>query len=183
MRRVLTLLTVVALVLLGGMVLGLQPHATAQEATPAMEEPIYEEAFLPVTFALGVELPSPADIFVARISLEAGQGFPLEESDPSSGMCLVDSGTITVQADAAVTVTRGATLLDSMMAAEESGDLSGAMEMIPAGEAVTLETGDAAYIPGSINGEIRNDGDEPAVCLAFVIGPAMGMMAEATPEP
>ena len=53
-----------------------------------------------MSFALGVELPSPADIFVARIRLEPGQGFPLEESDPSSGMCLVESGTVTVQAEA-----------------------------------------------------------------------------------
>ena len=68
------------------------------------------------------------------------------------------------------------------MAAEESGDLSGAMEAIPAGEAVTLETGDAAYVPGGINGEIRNDGEEPAVCLAFVMG-HHGDVAEATPEP
>ena len=106
----------------------------------------------------------------------------MEESDPSSGMCLVETGTITVQADAPVSVTRGATLLEAMMAADEAEDMSGAMEAVPAGEAVTLETGDAAYVPGSISGEIRNDGDEPAVCLAFVIGPSMGMM-EATPEP
>lgn len=182
MRRFPMLLSVIALMMLGSVALGAWPPAVAQEATPAMEESM-EEGFAPVSFALGVELPSPADIFLARISLEPGQGFPLEESDPSSGMCLVESGTITVQADAPVTVTRGATLLESMMAAEETGDLSGAMEMIPAGEAVTLETGDAAYVPGSINGEIRNDGEESAVCLAFVVGPSMGMTDAATPEP
>ena len=170
--------------MLGSVALGARLPAVAQEATPAADEAMEEEAFLPVSFALGVELPSPADIFVARISLEPGQGFPLEESDPSSGMCLVEYGAVTVKADTPVSVTRGATLLESMMAAEESGDLSGAMEAIPAGEAVTLETGDAAYVPGGISGEdFRNDGEEPAVCLAFVIGPSMGMMAEATPAP
>ncbi len=178
MRRVPMLLSVIALMMLGSVALGARPPAVAQESTPAMEE-----SFAPVSLALGVELPSPADIFLTRIGLEPGQGFPLEESDPSSGMCLVEFGTITVQADAPVMVTRGATLLESMMAAEETGDLSGAMEMIPAGEAVMLETGDAAYVPGSINGEIRNDGEESAVCLAFVIGPSMGMMDAATPEP
>ena len=183
MRRFPMLLAVVALMLLGSVALDARPPALAQEATPAMDEAIEEEAFAPVTFALGVDLASPADIFVARITLEPGQGFPLEESDPSSGMCLVEAGTITIQAEAPVSVTRGATLMESMMEAEESGDLSGAMEAIPAGEAVTLETGDAAYVPGGINGEIRNDGDGPAVCLAFVVGPSMGMMAEATPEP
>lgn len=182
MRRGFALLSVVALVLLGGVV-GVQPRAIAQEASPTMDEDIGEEAFAPVTFAFGVELPSPADIFVARISLEPGQGFPLEESDPSSGMCLVEAGSITIEADAPVSVTRGATLMESMMAAEENGDLSGAMEMFAAGDAVTLETGDAAYVPGGITGEIRNDGDEPAVCLAFVVGPSMGMMDGATPEP
>ena len=74
-------------------------------------------------------------------------GFPILAADPSSGMCLVEAGTITIQAEAPVSVTRGATL----------------GEAIPAGEAGMLEAGDAAYIPGSINGEIRNDGDEPAV--------------------
>ena len=182
MRRFPMLLSLVALMLLGSVALGAQPPALAQEATPAADEAMGQEAFTPVSFALGVELPSPADIFVARITLVPGQGFPLEESDPSSGMCLVEAGSVTVQADAPVSVTRGATLMESMMAAEESGDMSEAMEAIPAGEAVTLETGDAAYVPGSITGEIRNDGDEPAVCLAFVIGPSMGMMA-ATPEP
>ena len=181
MHRIVALLSIVALVLLGGVVLGLQPRAIAQEATPAMDDAM-EEAFAPVSFALGVELPSPADIFVARITLVPGQGFPLEESDPSSAMCLVEAGSVTVQADAPVSATCGATLMESMMAAEESGDISEAMEAIPAGEAVTLETGDAAYVPGSISGEIRNDGEEPAVCLTFVIGPSMGMM-EATPEP
>lgn len=179
MHRLLMLLPIVALVLLGSVALDDRLPAVAQEATPTMEE----EGFAPVSFALGVELPSPADIFVSRISLEPGQGFPLQESDPSAGMCLVESGTVTIQVDAPVSVTRGATLLESMMAAEESGDIGGAMEAIPAGEAVTLETGDAAYVPGSIVGEIRNDGDEPAVCLAFVIGPSMEMMEAATPEP
>ncbi len=182
MLRFPMLLSVVALVLLGSVALGARPPAVAQEATPAMDDAM-EEGFAPVSFALGVELPSPADIFVARITLASGQGFPLEESDPSSGMCLVEAGAVTVQAEAPVTVTRGGTLGEAMMAAEESGDLSGAMEMISAGEAVTLETGDTAYVPGGITGEIRNDGEEPAVCLAFVIGPSMGMMDAATPEP
>ncbi|MCD6029330.1 MAG: hypothetical protein K0S78_1504 [Thermomicrobiales bacterium] len=72
MHRIVALLSIVALVLLGGVVLGLQPRAIAQEATPAMDDAM-EEAFAPVSFALGVELASPADIFVARITLAPGQ--------------------------------------------------------------------------------------------------------------
>jgi hypothetical protein len=176
------LLAIVALMLLGSVALGAQLPALAQEATPAGvdEEGLTYE---PVAFALGVELPSPADLFVARIGIEPGAGFEIDESDPSTGMCLVEEGTITIRADAPMTVTRGATLGEAMMAAEESGDMSGAFEAIPAGEEVTLEVGDAGNIPASVNGEIRNDGDEPAVCLAIVAGPSMGMMAEATPEP
>jgi hypothetical protein len=176
------LLSLAFVALLGMVALGAQPRAIAQEASPTADEAMEEDA-VPVAFALGVELPSPADLFVARISLPVGQGFPLQESDPTTGICLVETGTITIQADAPISVTRGDSLLETMMAAEESGDISQAMEAIPAGEAVTLQTGDAAFVPGSVTGEIRNDGDEPAVCLAFVASPSMGMMEAATPEP
>ena len=162
------LLSIAAVALLGVVALGGQPAAIAQDATPAADESMQEGVtYEPVTFALGVGLASPADPFVARIGIDPGMGFPILAADPSSGMCRVEAGTITIQAETPVSVTRGATL----------------GEGIPAGEAGMLEVGDAAYIPGSINGEIRNDGDEPAVCLAFVAGPSMGMMAEATPEP
>jgi hypothetical protein len=48
---------------------------------------------------------------------------------------------------------------------------------------VTLEAGDAAYVPGNVTGEIRNDGQERAVALAFLVGPTEDMAAEATPAP
>ena len=41
------------------------------------------------------------------------------------------------------------------------------MEAITPGEAVTLEAGDAAYLPANSGGEIRNDGQEPVVALGF----------------
>lgn len=182
MRRFTTILAVVAVVLLGVAALGAAPRVIAQEATPAGDETEEGLTYEPVAFVLGVELPSPADLFVARIGIEPGAGFEIDENDPSTGLCLVEEGTVTIRADAPMTVTRGATLGEAMMAAEESGDMSGAFEAIPAGEEVTLEVGDAGHIPASVNGEIRNDGEERAVCLAFVAGPAMGMM-EATPEP
>lgn len=184
MRRFIVLLSMIAVMLIGPMALAAQPGAIAQEATPAADEMAPEGiTFEPVAFALGVELVSPADLFVARIGLDPGMGFPLEESDPSSGLLVVESGTFTVQAEGPVTVTRGAGLAEAMGAAETTGDIASASEAFAAGEEVTLEAGDAAYIPASINGEIRNDGEERAVGLAFLVGPPEEMMAEATPAP
>ncbi len=182
MRRFTVFVSVVAVMLVG--IVGLDPHpaAIAQEATPAAEEFMPEGiTFEPVTFATGVDLMSPADVFVARIGLEAGSGFPIEDSDPSGGILLVESGTFTVQVEGPITVTRGAGLNEAMAAAEATGDFSALMETVADGEAVTLEAGDAAYIPGNVNGEIRNDGEEQAMGLAFLIAPAEGMMGEATP--
>ena len=182
MRRFGLLASVVAIVLLGILALHAQPVALAQEATPAGEE-MAGITFEPVTFATGVDLPSPGDLFVARASLEPGTVVPIDASDPSLGFLLVESGTITVQAEGPVTVTRGAGLGEAMAAVETSGDLSGLMESIPEGEAVTLEAGDAAYIPANSAGEFRNDGQEQAVTLAFLVIPAEGTSGEATPVP
>jgi hypothetical protein len=163
---------------------GSHPAVIAQEATPAAGEMEPEGiTFEPVGFAIGATVISPADLIVVRLGLEPGTGFPLEASDPSSGILVVESGTFTVNADAEVTVTRGAQLGAAVATAEATGDFSGAMEAVPAGEVVTLEAGDAAFVPGSITGEIRNDGEERAVGLAFLIAPSEGMMAEATPAP
>jgi hypothetical protein len=183
MRRFPALLPVVALALLGA-VISQVPSVVAQEATPASEEMMPEGVtFEPVTFAFGVDLPSPGDLFVARIGLDPGTGFPIEASDPSVGILLVESGTFTVQVQGPVTVTRGAGLAEAITTAETTGDFGALMESIAAGDVVTLEAGDAAYVPGSIDGEIRNDGQERAVGLAFLIGPPEDMMTEATPTP
>lgn len=181
MRQFRVILSIVVVVLLGSLALRAQPVAVAQEATPSADMTMDGATFEPVSFALGVELASPSDLFVARIGLDPGAGFPLEESDPSMGILVVESGTFTVQVEGPVSVTRGAGLGEAMAAAESTGDLSAAAEAIAAGEAVMLEAGDAAYIPSSVNGEIRNDGQERAVGLAFLVGPAEGMTGEATP--
>jgi hypothetical protein len=169
MHRFTMLLALLAVMLLGA-ALGTHSQVWAQEVTPAAgaEEGL---TFEPVTFALGVDLPQVSDIFVARIGL-----------DPSSGILLVESGTFTIQVEGPVTVTRGDTLMESMMEAEAVGDVSAAAEAIPAGGEVTVSAGDAAYIPGGVNGEIRNDGPERAAGLAFLVSPS-GLMTEATPEP
>ncbi len=184
MRRIPVLLALVVLVLLGGLALPTQPVVIAQEATPAGEEWMPEGVtFEPVTFATGADLEGLTDLAVIRLGLEPGAGFPIEEDDPSVGILLVESGTVTVQVEGPVTVTRGAGMSEAMAAAEETGDFSTLMEPITAGEAVTLETGDAAYIPGNVTGEIRNDGQERAVALGFLIVPPEEMTGEATPAP
>jgi quercetin dioxygenase-like cupin family protein len=50
-----------------------------------------------------------------------------------------------------------------------------------AGELITLEAGDAAYIPANVHGAIRNEGQEPAVGLGVLVIPAEDMTAAATP--
>jgi hypothetical protein len=182
-RRFSVVLSVVVVLLLGIVAVRVQPVAVAQEATPPADMGPEGATYEPVSFALGIDVPSPADLFLIRIGLAPGTGFPIEESDPAAGILLVESGTFTVEVNGPVSVTRGATLGEAMEGAQSTGDLSTAAEAIAAGEAVTLEAGDAAYIPGNITGEIRNDGQERAVGLAFTLGPSEGMMAEATPEP
>src|SRR5215217_1725328 len=165
MRRFSVLLSLVVVLLLGIMALSVQPVAVAQEATPAGEE-MEGITFEPVTFASGVDLTGLSELLVVRIGLEPGRALPIDP-DPGVGILLVESGTVTVQVEAPMTVTRGAGLSEAMAA----------------GEAVTLSSGDAAYIPGSVAGEIRNEGQEPAVALGFLVVPPEDMTGEATPAP
>lgn len=183
MHRFSVLLSMVVVIVLGIMAMVAQPVAVAQEATPPADMAMEGTTYEPVSFALGVELASPSDLFLVRIGLDPGTGFPLEASDPAAGILLVESGTFTVQVNGPVSVTRGAGLGEALESAESTGDLSAAAEAIAEGDAVTLEAGDAVYIPSNVTGEIRNDGQEPAIGLAFTIGPSEGMMAEATPAP
>lgn len=184
MRRFSVFLSIVALVLLGVLAWSVQPVAIAQEATPAAEEMMPEGlTFEPVTFATGVEAASPFDLFVFRIGLDAGAILPSDENDPSVGIVLVESGTLTVQMDGPVSVTRGAGLAEAMMATEATGDFESLSESVTPGEAVTLEAGDAAYIGANIGGEIRNDSQERAVALGFLVTQPGDMTGEATPVP
>ncbi|MDQ3692820.1 MAG: hypothetical protein M3464_04235 [Chloroflexota bacterium] len=184
MRRFAWLVPVVAVILVGIVALGPPSAASAQEATPAADGHLPETAtFERVTFATGIDLMSPADLLVVRIGLESGSEIRVDESDPSIGFFLVQSGTFIVRVGGPITVTRGAGLDEAMATVEATGDLSAVLELVADGDAVTLEAGDAAYIPGSVAWEIRNDGQERATGLAFLIAPAEGMMGEATPVP
>jgi quercetin dioxygenase-like cupin family protein len=80
---------------------------------------------------------------------------------------VVESGALTVRVDEmAWTITRGA----------------GSSEEVAPGEEATLEAGDSAYVPGGVNGGVRNTGQERAEALVFLVRPA-GARTEATPQP
>jgi hypothetical protein len=88
-------------------------------------------------------------------------------------MLLVESGTLTISFNAEWAVSRG------------DGEF-GNPEVIAADAEATLTAGDSAYIPGGVAGEIRNNGDEPAVGTVFLIVPgSLSEMGgeEATPVP
>jgi len=182
MRRLVVSLSVVV-ALLEIFTLRAQPDASAQEATPAGVE-IGGVTFEPVALAMGIDFPSPGDLVVVRAALDPGGVVPIEERDPALGILLVESGTLTVQLEGPMTVTRGPGLGTAAMAtAEATGDVSALMESVPTGQAVTLAAGDAAYIPANVAGEICNEGQERAVRLAILVVPPEAMMGEATPTP
>src|SRR5215213_11101282 len=182
MRRLSVLLSLIVVMLLGGLAPHAQPVAMAQEATPAGVK-IGGVAFEPVALATGITLPSPGDLFVARAALDPGGVVPIEKGDPALGILLVESGTLTLQLEGPMTVTRGAGLGEAMATAQATGDGSALMESVPAGQALTLAAGDAAYIPANVAGEIRNEGPARAVRLAILVLPPEDMTGGATPAP
>ncbi len=183
MRRFRVGLSLCAVVLLGIVGVRVQPVIVAQEATPAAEEMMPEGfTYEQVMFASGIELTSPLELNVFRFGLEPGTAIPVEDS-PGVGVLVVESGSLAVEVEAPMTVTRGAGMSAAMATAEATGDFNGMMESVAAGDVVTLAAGDAAYIPGDVPGEIRNEGQEPATALAFIVYPAGSMMGEATPAP
>jgi hypothetical protein len=182
-RRFAIFVSVVAVMLLEMFALHAQPVAIAQDATPSsdMQQP-EGVTFEPIAVTSGLTLPSPADIIAARFSVESGAAVPLDASDPSGGMLIVESGTFTVRLDTAWAISRSGSLNAAIGTAEATGTFTPSDEQVASGEEATMDAGDAAYIPGSIGGEIRNDGTEPAVGLVVLVGPTEGMMG-ATPTP
>ena len=183
MRRFAVLVSVLAVMLLGMRALHAQPVAMAQDATPSsdMQEP-EGVTFEPIALAPGVTLPSPADIIATRFHIEPGASLPLEASDPTGAMLIVESGALTIRLDTPWAIARSGSLNAAIGTAEATGTFTSSDEQIASGDEATLNTGDAAYIPGSISGEIRNDGSEPAVGLVLLLAPSQGMTS-ATPTP
>jgi hypothetical protein len=131
----------------------------------------------------GVDIPSPVDLIAVSISIAPGEALPLEESDPTGGMLVVESGSPTIVIGNAWRVTRSAGLSERMATVEATGDFTSLTEEIDADAETTLEVGDVAFVPGGVNGEIRNDGDEPAVMYVVLLSPTMMGGMEGTPAP
>lgn len=182
MRGISRYTAIVAVALLG---FGAASGAThAQDATPATgsSATAQDVTLQPIGFAEGIDVPTPADLIVVRITIAPGAVSPFTADDPTSGLLVVESGTFTVNAEAAWSISRGQALQDAV---NSGSDESAITESVAVGEEATVGPGDVAYIPGSVAGELRNDGQEPAVGLAFLIAPG-GMisgssMPEATP--
>jgi hypothetical protein len=170
MRRLFPLLALVVVLMLG---VARSPFALtvhAQDATPSGGPPQEEEGvtFTPLGFAAGITLPSPADLIAVRFDLESGAVSVFDDTDPTGGMLIVDSGALTIRVDEQDwTISRGAALQQAMSGSGE--DMSGIFEAVAMGDEGTLEVGDVAFIPGSVNGEVRNDGQEPAGGIIFLV--------------
>jgi quercetin dioxygenase-like cupin family protein len=182
MRRWCVLLSLSVVVLLGVLARHALPVALAQEATPAGVT-IGEVTFQPVAFAPDLSLPSQGDLVVGRAALEPGGVVPIQADDPALGILLVESGTLTVQVEGPMTVTRGTGLGEAMTTAQASGDVGPLLEAVPAGQAVTLAAGDAASIPAHVAGQIRNEGQVRAERLAILVLPPEALSGAATPAP
>jgi hypothetical protein len=183
MRLASVVLSVLAVFLLGIIALHAQPEVVAQEVTPSsdMQDP-EGVTFEALALTTGVTLPSPADIITLRLTVDPGALLPSDANDPSGGMLIVESGTLTIRLDAAWSISRSGSFDAAIATAEATGTFTPPGEQVASGEEVTMTAGDAAYLPGSVSGEIRNDGSEPAVALAVLMAPTEAMM-EATPTP
>lgn len=188
MRRISPLVPLFAVVLLGLLAAaGPAARAAVQEGTPLAEEEFAPEGvtFEPLGFGVSEELPAaPADLALARLTIEPGAGFPLDENDPSVALVSVESGALTVRAEDPIRVLRAATLAAfATPGAVEEGAVSEAEE-VAAGTEVALEAGDSVVFPPNLEGEVRNDGQERALLLAAIVAPPegeAGAPAEATP--
>ena len=177
MRRISVAFPLLLALLLGLAATGLAPARAQDDATPAAEE---EEGFpLPegvsvafLAYAPATDLPGVGELALFRFTFEPGAAFPLDPNDPSTALVVTEEGEVTIELDAAVTVVR----------APEEGQFPTEFEEIAAGEAFTLAAGDSAVVPGNVEGEARNDGEEEAVLLVSNITPSSEGAGGATPE-
>jgi quercetin dioxygenase-like cupin family protein len=174
-----------ALLLAGVVALGGLRHTIAQEATPAADAVMAIDGVSvePLAFIEQVAVTNPLDFSFARITFAPGSRWRKAPADPALGMLVVESGTITLELDGPVTINRADTLAIAMTTMHLTGDPRGMMEVAVPGQPVTLEEGDAVFIPGQAGGEIRNDGYMPAVALSFRAIPVIDATDAATPAP
>ncbi len=185
MRRVSLLFSLLVVVLVGLVLVGRAgPITLAQGATPSADESAPPEgvSFVPLGFGTADKLPAtPADFVLAHFMIDPGASFALDPNDPSVTLAYVESGTFTFNLDAPITVTRAATIAAFSTPDADPNSIPAPEEMA-AGTEFTMGTGDSAFFPANISGEIRNDGQEQAVAVIASVGPPDGGEA-GTPTP
>lgn len=172
MRRVLIAIPLLVALLVGLGVAGRGGlSALAQEATPAVDGPRPGVSFTPLGFGTADQLPTvPADFALFRLGLEPGSSFPVEASDASVALVVIESGTLTIRVEAPVHVTRAATIAAFATPGVDENSAP-TPEAIPAGTEFTMAAGDSAFFPANVAGEVRNAGQEPAVALVATLEP------------
>jgi quercetin dioxygenase-like cupin family protein len=154
-------------------VTGLQGGAHAQDATPPAVDATPTGATFRALAAGSVEVlsPSTANLVMGRLSLDAGASIPFDPNDPSAILFFVSSGELTFHVNVPMTVARATGNSATPTPPEE----------MAADDEFTLREGDSAIFPGSMTGDVRNDGAEDA--SALVVDIVHIVTAEATPTP
>ena len=134
--------------------LGWASISHAQEATPPpggfeIAPGVTAEA---LAFVPGQEAPS-----LYQLTFAPGTIYAFEPS-PEISLVYVVAGAVTITLDAPVTVTR----------ATYPGEVG---EVVGAGTAFPFNLGDYTVFPAMVDGEVRNDGSEPATLLVSAIVP------------
>jgi hypothetical protein len=168
-RRLIISLSLSVVVLLG-LVATMGWSTNAQEAfsTPGPDE------FELAPGQIGRELASgrfeeppagPLHMGLLRVTSDPGSvttgGGP---DDPTGALILVESGAVTVRLEEPATITR-----------------TNGPEEVAAGVEFTLGPGESFVWEPFVVGEVRNDGQEPAVTFAAFLAPADWMFEESTP--
>ena len=165
MRRLLSLVAVLSVVLLGVVVLDASRSATAQRPDyEAQGESVFTNATaeLLAVGTLPSALPQPAELALQRVVIAPGGHIDTPGDDPRVVLLYVERGTLTVRTTVATVVTRGAALATPGAQAQEA---------IPAETEFTMSAGDATLSPGGSGGELRNEGSEEVILLASIIVP------------
>ncbi len=157
-----------------GVVRDLPPSVQAQEATPAAEQAAAtpDAATFRAVAAGFIEVlaPSTANVVLGRIALDPGVSIPFDPEDPSAILVYVASGELTFRVDVPMSVARGA-----------GAGTPTPPEEVAADTEFTLRNGDSALFPGTMGGEVRNDGAEQAT--AWVVDILHLTEVAATPTP
>lgn len=101
MRQVVALISLLAVISGGSVFAAGHSRALAQNATPRGDTttPIPAVEFL--AFAVSSDLASPGELMVFRLHFEPGTALPLARDESISGLVIVESGALAIEADAA----------------------------------------------------------------------------------